>query len=102
MVTEQEARDMWTAIRAFQDSDTAIENSQRLTDITTAQTWYDNIIKPTLKWRSTQSTRRQFQNTLDDRETLEGIVTTDRFRQYILSLEIKLLTERIRLIKAGL
>ena len=99
MVTEREARDMQTAIQAFQDSDTATAQAQRQADIATAQHWFNTIINRTLTWRSTQAPRLQFTNSLADRTTLEAIRET-RIRMFIIKKEIDLITQRIRTIKA--
>jgi len=100
MVTEQEARDMWTSILAFQARDGQAQDAQFRADLAIAQIWYDTTIKPTLTWNNTQTVRQQFNNTLADRVTLEAIVPTNRSRQKILGDEIKNHTQRIRQIKA--
>lgn len=99
MVTEQEARDMNTAIEAFKDKDAQAQRQQAQADLAVAQTWYNTTIKPTLTWRNTQSIRRQFENTLNDRDALEALVEPDRVRQQIIRNEIEKLSERIRRIK---
>jgi len=99
MVTEQEARDMNTAIETFKSDDARAQRQQVQADLATAQTWFDATIKPTLTWRSTQRVRQQFENTLNDRDTLEALTESDRFRQHIIRIEIEKLSERIRRIK---
>ena len=102
MVTEQEARDMNTAIEAFQNSDEQALRTQRQADVALAQTWYDTTIEPTLKWRSTQTARRQLANTFDDIDTLESLTPANNSRKNILIFEISKLRDRVRQIKAGL
>ena len=101
MVTEQEARDMQTAIQAFQDSDGAIARAQQQAEIATAQAWFDTTIKRTLTWSRTQSFSLQFRNSLVDRMALESLSET-RIRMMIIRKEIRLITERITTIKASL
>lgn len=101
MVTEQEARDMQVAITAFQNKDAQTRKTQQQADLALAQAWYNTTIKPTLTWSNTQRDRKQLENTLNDRDTLESIVTT-RIRKYILRNEIEKLTQRIRQIKSRL
>ena len=54
MVTEQEARDMWTAIQQFQAADLAQERADHLAKIAVAQAWWDGI-KPAVPTTRTEA-----------------------------------------------
>ncbi len=99
MTTEQEARDIQTAITAFQTKDAQAQQQQRNQDIATAQQWFNTTIR--LTWRATQAPRLQFTNSLADRTTLEAI-RESRIKMFIIRKEIELITERIRTIKVSL
>ena len=96
MVTEQEARDMNTAILAFQQRDQAAQEIQLQQDRVVAQIWFNDTID--LTWHRAQTPRQQFTNSLADRTTLEAIRET-RTRMFIIRKEIEIITNRIRMIK---
>jgi len=102
MVTEQEARDMNTAIEAFQASDAQARRDQLIIDLATAQTWYDTTILPTLTWNNTQPDTTQLRNTFDDRDIIIALITSDKHRKTIIRQEAEIMTTRIRTLKAGL
>ena len=102
MVSEQVARDMNDAIKAFQKKDSDALNAQNDADLVIAQTWYDTTIQPTLTWQNTQADNIQLSNTISDRTTIVSTVAANRFRRQILRLESQKLTERIRQIKGRL
>ena len=101
MTTETEAREIQTAIEAFQARDLTARQQQIQQDIVTAQAWFDSTIRPRLTWRTTQAPRLQFTNILADREALIALNDT-RIRMSIIQLEIRKITERITTIKAAL
>lgn len=101
MTTEQEARDMQTAIEAFQLKDTEAIQAQRIIDFNNQKDWYDTTIKPNLMWNDKQTEKEQLTNSFDDRDTLEALVVADRNRHNIIQTEIKNITTRITVIKSG-
>ena len=86
MPTEQEARDMEAAIKAFQIKDGQVIQDKFNTDKAIAITWFDTNILPTLTWNNTQPLDIQRVNILVDFRTLENLLTTetDRFRLLII------------------
>ena len=100
MVTEQEARDMNTAIRTFLEADSQTIRQQNAADLVIANTWFRNNV--TITWRNTQTPREQFNSTVVDVETLLALNETDTFRRDVIGTKLREFRERIRTIKAGL
>ncbi len=101
MVTEAEARAMQTAIEVFQQLDQQAIRDQVRAETATAQAWFDTTIKPRLTWERTQSMSLQFRNSLVDRMALQALTDT-KIRMFVIGKEVKLITERIKTIKASL
>ncbi len=70
MVTEQEARDMQTAIEDFQALDAQAIATANTQAFGIAQAWFNSNIRQQLDWQQNQALQLQFTNSLSDRELL--------------------------------
>ena len=100
MVTEREARDMQTAIEAFQVIDSQAAQAQFQANLAIGRTWFDANV--TLTWNARLTLRQQFSATLADITTIETLTETEQFRVTAINEKIREFRERIRTIKAGL
>jgi len=89
MVTQQEARDMWTAIEQFQAADAAVVQAQTDALKQTAKDWWDTI-KP-----AEPTTRIE---ALASYHLIEGLLQTetDQFRLTLLQQKLRLANEEFQ------
>ena len=101
MVTEQEARDMDTAIKAFEITDEQAARAQDVIDLQMARMWYDTTIKPTLQWSARQPDRTQLTNTFADLNIIRAIRET-AYRRRVIHEKIREHEIRVATIKSRL
>lgn len=78
--------------------------AQRVIDVGVAQTWFDDIVQPLIKWSNSQSLLVQRANILLDYELAKSllITETDPFRREILNAKLQQANNKFKQIKAEL
>ncbi len=94
MVTEQEARDMKSAIEAFQNKDTQSLKTQLVADKATALTWF-NGLRIDIQGALTRD------EALTNYRTIESLLKTetDRFRLFVLHGKLDEANEKYKELK---
>lgn len=94
MVTEQEARDMWAAIQAFQQKDADAQKAVHENNIRTAQNWYNS--HPEINHNPT--TRAEALEVFNKIEQMLR-TETDRYRLTVLINQKEFANEKFKEIK---
>ena len=96
MVTELKAREMWTAIEAFQAKDNQAEETQRLADLAIAETWF-NILGIDIQGATTRT--EAYSNYTQIESLLQ--TETNSFRLKVLSDKLQEANEKFKERKAN-